>query len=43
MKDGGFNRYHVAQAALPLLRAAVMKPHELVRFERLLERVNSAL
>ena len=33
-KDGGFNHYRVAQAVLPALRAATLKPDELKRFER---------
>ena len=43
LKDGGFNHYRVAQAVLPTLTAAALKPDELARFERLFERVNAAL
>jgi hypothetical protein len=43
LKDGGFNHYRVAQAALPALTAAALKPDELARFERLFDRVASAL
>lgn len=43
LKDGGFNHYRVAQAILPLLTTASLMPDEITRFERLLERVNSAL
>lgn len=43
LKDGGFNHYRVAQAILPSLTAAALKPDELARFERLFERVNEAL
>ncbi len=43
LKDGGFNHYRVAQAILPSLTAAALKPDELARFERLFERVDKAL
>ena len=43
LKDGGFNHYRVAQAALPALTAAALKPDELARFERLFDRVTAAL
>ncbi|MCA8913471.1 MAG: AAA family ATPase [Planctomycetes bacterium] len=43
LKDGGFNHYRVAQAVLPALTAATLKPNELARFERLFDRVTAAL
>ena len=43
LRDGGFNHYRVAQAILPSLIGANLKPDELARFERLFERVNAAL
>lgn len=43
MKDGGFNHYRVAQSALPILTVARLMPAELVPFERLFERVSSAI
>lgn len=43
LKDGGFNHYRVAQAALPKLTGAALKPEDLARFERLFERVGGAL
>jgi predicted ATPase len=43
LKDGGFNHYRVAQAILPALTAAALKPDEFARFERLFERVNAEL
>lgn len=43
LKDGGFNHYRVAQAVLPALTAASLKPDELARFERLFDRVTAAL
>ena len=43
LKDGGFNHYRVAQAVLPALTEAALKPAELARFEGLFDRVRSAL
>lgn len=43
LKDGGFNRYRVAQAILPALTADVLKPEELERFERLFAKVTEVL
>lgn len=43
LKDGGFNRYRVAQAILPALTAEVLKPEELERFERLFAKVTEVL
>jgi predicted ATPase len=43
LRDGGFNHYRVAQAVLPALTAATLKPDELARFERLFDRVHSAM
>lgn len=43
LKDGGFNHYRVAQAVLPALTAATLKPDERARFERLFDRVTAAL
>jgi predicted ATP-dependent endonuclease of OLD family len=43
LKDGGFNHYRVAQAVLPALTAAMLKPEELARFERLFDRVHSVV
>lgn len=43
MKDGGFNHYRVAQSALPILTVARLTPAEIVPFERLFERVTSAI
>lgn len=43
LKDGGFNHYRVAQAVPPALTAAALQPDEMARFERLFERVASAL
>lgn len=43
LKDGGFNHYRVAQAILPSLTAASLKADEVAHFERLFERVNTAL
>jgi AAA ATPase domain len=43
LKDGGFNHYRVAQAALPLMTAAALQPADLARFERLFDRVSGAL
>lgn len=39
LKDGGFNHYRVAQAVLPTLTAATLKPDEVERFERLFLRL----
>jgi predicted ATP-dependent endonuclease of OLD family len=43
LKDGGFNHYRVAQAVLPALTTAMLKPDELARFERLFSRVGEVL
>ena len=43
LKDGGFNHYRVAQAILPALTAASLKPETLARFERLFARVDAVL
>lgn len=43
LKDGGFNHYRVAQAVLPALTAATLKPDELERFERLFYKVGEVL
>lgn len=43
LKDGGFNHYRVAQAALPLLTAAKLKPQDLASFERLFTKVAEVL
>ena len=43
LKDGGFNHYRVAQAVLPALTAATLKPDELARFERLFSKVGEVL
>lgn len=43
LKDGGFNHYRVAQAVLPALTAATLKPDELARFERLFVKVSEVL
>ncbi len=43
LKDGGFNHYRVAQAVLPALTAATLKPDELQRFERLFSKVGEVL
>jgi energy-coupling factor transporter ATP-binding protein EcfA2 len=43
LKDGSFNHYRVAQAVLPALTAAALQPDELARFERLFDRVHSAM
>ena len=42
LKDGGFNHYRVAQAALPKLTIDSLKPKELAVFEKLSERVSDA-
>lgn len=43
LKDGGFNHYRVAQAILPTLTVATLKPDELARFERLFSKVGEVL
>lgn len=43
LKDGGFNHYRVAQAMLPALTAAMLKPDELAPFERLFAKVGEVL
>lgn len=43
LKDGGFNRYRVAQAILPALTVDVLKPEEMERFERLFAKVTEVL
>ncbi|HEX5647414.1 MAG TPA: AAA family ATPase, partial [Nitrospira sp.] len=43
LRDGGFNRYRVAQAILPALKADMFKPEELDRFERLFAKVTEVL
>ncbi len=43
LKDGGFNHYRVAQAVLPALTAATLKPDELARFERLFSKIGEVL
>ena len=43
LKDGGFNHYRVAQAILPALTTAALKPDELARFERLFDRVHTVV
>ncbi len=43
LKDGGFNHYRVAQAILPALTVASLKPVELARFEKLFARVGEVL
>lgn len=43
LKDGGFNHYRVAQAVLPALTVATLKPGELERFERLFSKVGEVL
>ncbi|MBV6816248.1 AAA family ATPase [Xanthomonas campestris pv. passiflorae] len=43
LKDGGFNHYRVAQAVLPALTAATLKPDELERFGRLFSKVGEVL
>lgn len=42
LKDGGFNHYRVAQAALPKLTIESLKSEELAVFEKLFERVSNA-
>lgn len=43
LKDGGFNHYRVAQAILPALTPATLKPDEVARFERLFSKVSEVL
>ena len=43
LKDGGFNHYRVAQAALPALTSEALQPDDLARFERLFDRVTNVL
>ena len=43
LKDGGFNHYRVAQAALPKLTGAALKPEDLGRFQRVFERIHAAI
>lgn len=43
LKDGGFNRYRVAQAILPALTVNALKPEELNRFERLFVKIAEIL
>ncbi len=43
LKDGGFNHYRVAQAVLPALTTATLKPDELTRFERLFSKIGEVL
>ena len=43
LKDGGFNHYRVAQAALPAVTPAAMKSDGLARFERLFAKVAEVL
>jgi hypothetical protein len=43
LKDGGFNHYRVAQAMLPALTSAKLKPDELARFERLFSKLAELL
>jgi hypothetical protein len=43
LKDGGFNHYRVAQAVLPALTTATLKPDEIARFERLFSKVGEVL
>jgi len=43
LKDGGFNHYRVMQAILPALTEASLQQDELLRFERLFDRVTAAL
>jgi len=42
LKDGGFNHYRVAQAALPMLTSESLKPEELAIFDKLFKRVSDA-
>lgn len=43
VRGGGFNHYRVALTVLPELTSSALQPADLARFERLIERVNSAL
>lgn len=43
LKEGGFNHYRVAQAALSKMSLTTLKNEDLERFERLFVRINSAL
>lgn len=43
LKEGGFNHYRVAQAIMPALTPASLKPEDFVRFEKLFMRVHEAL
>lgn len=43
LKDGGYNHYRVAQAALPLLVDTALTADDLARFERLFQRIHSAM
>lgn len=43
LKDGGFNHYRVAQAVLPKLNVATLKPEELTRFDMLFTRIGDVL
>jgi hypothetical protein len=43
LKDGGFNHYRVAQAVLPALTSAKLKPDELACFERLFSKLGEVL
>lgn len=43
LKDGGFNHYRVAQAVLPTLTPATLKPDEMQRFERLFSKIGEVL
>lgn len=43
LKDGGFNHYRVAQAALPSLTSTSLQPDDMARFERLFYRLVSSL
>ncbi|HDR9278625.1 TPA: AAA family ATPase [Burkholderia vietnamiensis] len=43
LRDGGFNHYRVAQAVLPALNLATLKPDDLLRFDRLFSRIREVL
>lgn len=43
LKDGGFNHYRVAQAAIPMLTVVNMKPEYLARFEKLFSKISEVL
>ncbi len=43
LKDGGFNHYRVAQAALPLLTSAALTEKYLSRFEKLFQKIHAAM